>query len=135
MMVQRVLSCKNISDAQKAMIGSGFFVFIQFLVFLFAGSLIWLLFGGVEIEKDRELSYYIVNYLPVGLKGILLAGVLSAAMSTLSSSINSLSSSTIADWFGGNADLKFARKISLFWAVVLIGMTQSIIQLGPTLKF
>ena len=122
MMVQRVLSCKNISDARKAMIGSGLFVFIQFLIFLFAGSLIWSLFGGVEIPKDREFSTYIVNHLPVGLKGILLAGVLSAAMSTLSSSINSLSSSTIADWFGKNTDLKLARKVSLFWAIVLIGM-------------
>ncbi|MBC8311354.1 MAG: sodium:solute symporter [Candidatus Marinimicrobia bacterium] len=122
MMVQRVLSCKDISDARKAMIGSGLFVLIQFLVFLFAGSLIWSLFGGVEMTKDREFSTYIVNHLPVGLKGILLAGVLSAAMSTLSSSINSLSSSTIADWFGKNTDLKLARKISLFWAIVLIGM-------------
>ena len=122
MMVQRVLSCKNISDARKAMIGSGLFVFIQFLIFLFAGSLIWSLFGGVGIPKDREFSTYIVNHLPVGLKGILLAGVLSAAMSTLSSSINSLSSSTIADWFGKNTDLRLARKVSLFWAIVLIGM-------------
>jgi len=122
MMVQRVLSCKNISDARKAMIGSGIFVFIQFLVFLFAGSLIWSLFGGVEMAKDREFSTYIVNHLPIGLKGILLAGVLSAAMSTLSSSINSLSSSTIADWFGKNMELKLARQISLFWAIVLIGM-------------
>ena len=122
MMVQRVLSCKDVSDARKAMIGSGLFVLIQFLIFLFAGSLIWSLFGGVEMVKDREFSTYIVNHLPVGLKGILLAGVLSAAMSTLSSSINSLSSSTIADWFGRNTDLKLARKVSLFWAIILIGM-------------
>jgi Na+/proline symporter len=122
MMVQRVLSCKNISDARKAMIGSGIFVFIQFLVFLVAGSLIWSIFDAVEITKDREFSTYIVNHLPIGLKGILLAGVLSAAMSTLSSSINSLSSSTIADWFGKNTDIKVARIISLFWAIVLIGI-------------
>ena len=122
MMVQRVLSCKNVSDARKAMIGSGIFVFIQFLVFLVAGSLIWSFFDAVELTKDREFSTYIVNHLPIGLKGILLAGVLSAAMSTLSSSINSLSSSTIADWFGKNTDIKVARIISLFWAIVLIGI-------------
>ena len=140
MMVQRVLLCKDISDARKAMIGSGLFVLIQFLIFLFAGSLIWSLFGGVEMVKDREFSTYIVNHLPVGVKGILLAGVLSAAMSTLSSSINSLSSSTIADWFGKSTDLKLARKISLFWAIVLIGMAlvfdegnTSIVVLGLTI--
>ena len=53
--------------------------------------------GGVELERDREFTSFIVNYLPIGLKGVLLAGVLSAAMSTLSSSINSLASSTVTD--------------------------------------
>ena len=44
-------------------------------------------------------------------------------MSTLSSSINSLSSSTVADWFGRNTNLKLARAISLVWAIVLISIT------------
>ncbi len=122
MMVQRVLSCKSKKDAQKAMIGSGIFVCIQFLIFLFAGSLIWEFFDGQILQKDREFSTYIINHLPIGLKGVLLAGVLSAAMSTLSSSINSLSSSTVADWFGRNTNLKLARVISLVWAIVLISI-------------
>ena len=83
MMVQRVLTTKNLRSAQKAMIGSGFVVLIQFIIFLFAGSLIYLLTNEVEIAKDREFTYFIAHYLPVGVKGLLLAGVLSAAMSTL----------------------------------------------------
>ena len=122
MMVQRVLSCKSLSDARKAMIGSGLFVCIQFGVFLLAGSLIWLALDGIPLDKDREFSTYMVNHLPVGLKGLLLAGVLSAAMSTLSSSINSLASSTIADWFGKVNDIQFSRKVSFFWAAILIGI-------------
>ncbi|MCW8816201.1 MAG: sodium:solute symporter, partial [Chlorobium sp.] len=122
MMVQRVLGCRNLSSARKAMIGSGFFVFIQFTVFLLAGSLIYLYLGDVQIEKDREFASFIVNNLPVGLKGLLLAGVLSAAMSTLSSSINSLASSTVTDLLGGNASLKQSRLISLGWATLLIGI-------------
>lgn len=122
MMVQRVLSVRDLSGARKAMVGSGIFVFIQFSVFLLAGSLIYLYLGGIEIEKDREFSTFIVNELPVGLKGLLLAGVLSAAMSTLSSSINSLASSTTTDWFGGNVSIKKSRAISFIWAVVLIGI-------------
>ena len=43
-------------------------------------------------------------------------------MSTLSSSINSLASSTIIDWFGGKSNLRFSRLVSLFWAFVLIGI-------------
>ncbi len=122
MMVQRVLGTKNLSSARKAMIGSGLFVFFQFAVFLLAGSLIYAFIGGQPLEKDREFSTFIVNYLPVGLKGLLLAGVLSAAMSTLSSSINSLASSTVSDWFKKKSTLKFSRFVSLLWALVLIAI-------------
>ena len=97
MMVQRLLGTRNLVSAKKAMIGSGIFVFIQFVIFLFAGSLIYLVMDGVPIQKDREFTTFIINYLPIGIKGLLLAGVLSAAMSTLSSSINSLASSTVSD--------------------------------------
>ena len=122
MMVQRVLSCRDLSSARKAIVGSGLFVFLQFAVFLLAGSLIYLYLGGVAIEKDREFSTFIVNDLPVGLKGLLLAGVLSAAMSTLSSSINSLASSTTTDWFAKTVSIKMSRLVSLAWAIVLIGI-------------
>tara|TARA_Y100000996_G_scaffold165297_1_gene128427 strand:- start:1340 stop:2752 length:1413 start_codon:yes stop_codon:yes gene_type:complete len=120
MMVQRVLGTKDLSSAKKAMVGSGFFVAIQFIIFLFAGSLIFILFNGSELEQDREFTTFIINYLPVGVKGLLLAGVLSAAMSTLSSSINSLSSSVINDWMGGNKTIKESQFISLLWGMVLI---------------
>ena len=122
MMVQRVLGTKDLDSAKKAMIGSGIFVFIQFGVFLLAGSLIFVLMGGVELERDREFTSFIVNYLPIGLKGVLLAGVLSAAMSTLSSSINSLASSTVTDWLGGNQSIQKSQIISLIWGLILIGI-------------
>ena len=120
MMVQRVLGTKNLNEAKKAMIGSGLFVLLQFTIFLFAGSIIYLLMEGLEIERDREFTTFIVNYLPVGLKGLLLAGVLSAAMSTLSSSINSLASSTVADWMKGVKSVKQSQLISMAWGVILI---------------
>lgn len=120
MMVQRVLATKNILSAKKAMIGSGIFVSIQFTLFLFIGSLIYIASGGMQIEKDQEMSYVIVNILPIGFKGIVVAGVLSAAMSTLSSSINSLSSSLIRDWIPRFNTLYVSRLVSVFWTVVLI---------------
>ena len=122
MMVQRVLGTKDLAAARKAMVGSGIFVFLQFGVFLLAGSLIFLLMGDVEIERDREFTSFIVDYLPTGLKGVLLAGVLSAAMSTLSSSINSLAASTITDWLGGNQSIKKSQMVSFIWGIVLIAI-------------
>ncbi|MBL7014439.1 MAG: sodium:solute symporter [Candidatus Marinimicrobia bacterium] len=120
MMVQRVLGTRDLRSAKKAMIGSGFFVLLQFFIFLLVGSLIYLQMGGVEIQKDREFTTFITTVLPVGVRGLLLAGILSAAMSTLSSSINALASSTVIDWFGKNASLALSKMFSVFWAIVLI---------------
>ncbi|NTW46838.1 MAG: sodium:solute symporter [Chlorobaculum sp.] len=120
MMVQRVLGCRDLGSARKAMIGSGVFVLFQFSVFLLAGSLIWMFMHGAAMQKDREFAWFIVHYLPAGLKGLLIAGVLSAAMSTHSSAINSLASSTVNDILGGRVSLTMSRIISLAWAVVLI---------------
>jgi SSS family transporter len=122
MMVQRVLGCNSLQSARKAMIGSGVFVLFQFALFLLAGSLIYVFIGGTEPEKDREFTSFIVNYLPAGLKGVLLAGILSAAMSTIASSINSLAASTVTDLLRGKASLRLSRYISLGWAAVLIGI-------------
>jgi SSS family solute:Na+ symporter len=119
MMVQRVLACHNLKSARRAMIGSGIFVFIQFLIFLLVGSLIYIYFNGAAMEKDREFAFFIVNDLPPGMKGLLLAGVLSAAMSTLSSSINSLASSFTTDWLKNPATLRISQAVSFAFAVIL----------------
>jgi Na+/proline symporter len=138
MMVQRALSCKDLPSARKAMIGSGIFVFIQFSIFLLVGTLLNQYFQLVDLTainpniasdyldssfnvlKDRELPLLINSYLPIGIRGILLVGVLSAAMSTLSSSINSLSSSTLRDILDVEDNIKLSKAISVFWAFALI---------------
>ncbi len=122
MMVQRVLATNNVDAARKAMIGSGVFVIIQFSLFLFIGSLIYIATDCLMIEKDREISYVINQILPIGAKGIVIAGVLSAAMSTLSSSVNALASSTLKDWFPEIESLKISRTIAIFWTFILIMM-------------
>ena len=119
MMVQRVLATKDVKSAQKAMIYSGFFVFLQFALFLLVGSLIYLINDPYLIDKNKEVGKVILNILPVGVKGFVLVGILSVAMSTLSSSINSLTSSTMKDLFVKSNSLIFSRFVSLFWAVVL----------------
>tara|TARA_A100001011_G_scaffold315424_1_gene334064 strand:+ start:1941 stop:3356 length:1416 start_codon:yes stop_codon:yes gene_type:complete len=120
LMVQRVLSTKDISSARKAMIGSGVFVLIQFSIFLCVGTLI--LNGGFfnsSINSNNIFTQYIIDYIPSGLKGIMLAGALSAAMSSLSSSINSLASSTIIDIFEGKVNLNRSMLASVLWGALL----------------
>ncbi|MCH7859253.1 MAG: sodium:solute symporter [Candidatus Marinimicrobia bacterium] len=120
MMVQRLLSTRSLTAARMALVGSGLFVFAQFALFMLVGGLLWVVFQGEAIGVDQEYPRFIVTYLPPGLRGVLLAGVLAAAMSTLSSSINSLASSTVNDWLKSTSDLRLSRFVSLGWGLVLM---------------
>ncbi|EMY77632.1 transporter, SSS family [Leptospira weilii serovar Ranarum str. ICFT] len=118
MFVQRVLACKSESDAKKAMISSGIFVFFQFVLFLSIGILLYFYYkGSVLPDKDKVFSKFILEEVPSPITGFLLAAILASAMSTLSSSINSLSLTTKVDLgiskFGPGT-------LSLFWGMILL---------------
>lgn len=100
--VQRLLSSRNQADARKALITSGVVVFGQFVLFLFLGVALAAYFNtfpsGTPIEKpDDAVASFIAHDMPVGLRGVLLAAVFAAAMSTMSSSLNSSSASAMND--------------------------------------
>lgn len=134
LMVQRLLSCRNLRDSQLALISSGFVVAIQFALFLFIGSLLWSFYEGKSPESmgmnsENELfSTFIVHELPPGLSGLLIAGILAAAMSTLSSSLNSLSTSTVSDLYqrfskkklADAAILRQGKVWTLVWGLVFV---------------
>lgn len=125
LMVQRLMASRNVKDGQKALIGSGFLVFFQFAIFLVLGVGLWVFYEGIEKNSNEVFSTFIIEHLPVGLAGFIVAGIFSAAMSTLSSSINALASSTMTDWIKSSSpekyNLKVSRILSVFWALVLIG--------------
>jgi len=131
LVVQRVLSCRDEASAKKAMITSGIIIIIQFALFLLLGLFIKVLMAGKQFDKpDMVVPYFIINYLPAGFKGIMLAGIFAAAMSTLSSSINSLSSSTAVDLLGiskknisDSEKVKASRIISVIWTIVIIAIS------------
>jgi Na+/proline symporter len=78
---------------------------------------------------DEVFPRYVVARLPAGLAGLAVAGLLAAAMSTVSSSLNSLASASTHDFYapllGREGDerhlLKAGRGFTLLWAVVLVG--------------
>lgn len=117
MFVQRVLACRSESDAKKAMISSGIFVFFQFVLFLSIGILLYFYYEGSSLPKDKVFSKFILEEVPSPITGFLLAAILASAMSTLSSSINSLSLTT-------KVDLGFEKfgsgTLSLFWGMILL---------------
>lgn len=135
LMVQRLLSCRNVKDSQKALIASGVVVFFQFALFLVVGTALWSFYQGMApsdmgMDSNDELfPTFIVNELPSGLSGLLVAGILAAAMSTISSSLNSLSTSTVSDLYQrftknklpDSTILKHAKAWTVVWAVVFVG--------------
>ena len=100
---QRLTANKNIKTAQRAIIISSFLSIVVGLLFLGIGALLWShyqLNTAPEIANDKLFAYFITMYFPAGLKGLMVAGVLAATMSTLDSTINALSASFYSDIAG-----------------------------------
>jgi len=101
LIVQRLLTCRDVVQSRRALIGSGFAVILQFALFLCVGLGLWVFFEGREFGSPDEIfSRFIIEEMPAGLRGLLIAGVFAAAMSSLSSSINSLASASAYDFWG-----------------------------------
>jgi len=129
LIVQRLLTTKNLKDGQKAIIGSGVIVIIQFAIFLILGVMLYAYYGKIDVKPDEIFPMFIIKVLPPGITGIIIAGLFAAAMSTLAGSISSLSSSTMIDLylpFLGKADnekneLRISRLFTIMWASLLVG--------------
>lgn len=134
LIVQRLLTCRNEADSKKALIGSGIVVMVQFALFLLVGLLLWSRYQGASIGElgltrgDEIFPKFIIEGLPPGVSGLLLAGIVAAAMSTLSSSLNSLASSTMLDLYERikgaampeDRALRASRLFTLLWGIVFI---------------
>jgi solute:Na+ symporter, SSS family len=129
LIVQRLLATRSLRDARVALVGSGVMVILQFTLFLLVGSAIWAAgLAPAEMQSDQLFPAFVVHHLPVGLAGLVIAGILAAAMGTHSSAINSLASSATHDLYAswtGRRDpghlLRVGRLISAGWALGLIG--------------
>jgi solute:Na+ symporter, SSS family len=98
MMVQRYLSARSQRDAALAIIASGAVVFLQFLLFVALGLALAAFYHPRTFPRNDEIfADFIVRHMPPVLTGLTLAAVFAAAMSTLSSSLNSSAAAAIKD--------------------------------------
>jgi solute:Na+ symporter, SSS family len=103
LMVQRYLSARSQRDAARALVMSGIVVLVQFALFLLLGVGLAAFYAEFPPDRpfarnDRVFAAFIVEQLPVGLVGLALAAVFAAAMSTLSSSLNSSATAVVNDF-------------------------------------
>ncbi len=128
LIVQRLLATRSLQDARLALVGSGVVVILQFALFLLVGTALWAAGQAPEgLAGDEVFPRFIVGHLPAGFAGLVVAGILAAAMSTLSSSINALGSSVTHDWYATTPErrdpvrlLRVGRAVSGGWGVLLI---------------
>jgi SSS family transporter len=128
LIVQRLLATRSLAAARVALIGSGVVVMFQFLLFLMVGVAIWT--AGLapdDVPADQLFPLFILNHLPAGLAGLVVSGILAAAMSTISSSINALASSMTHDLYAGWSGrrdpahlLRVGKLFSAVWGLSLI---------------
>lgn len=92
--VQRVLSAKNITHARRGTIFGGLLKTLPLFIFVFPGIIAWVLVqrDAFDLESSNHTLPGLVQYLlPAGLRGLVVAGLLAALMSSLSSVFNSCS--------------------------------------------
>jgi SSS family transporter len=110
-MVQRLLTARSAQAGGRALIGSvllgipvvGLFLIIGLLLYIYYGRPDLMLGAGpLDTIDDTRRVYpqFLLNHLPVGLRGLTMAGIIAAAMSSLDSAVNALASSAVGDIYG-----------------------------------
>jgi SSS family solute:Na+ symporter len=113
-MVQRLLTCKDSAEGKRSLWMSGFIGVGITCIFLFIGQLLFVYVNHLapgekmaliaaqmkaEGHNNQFLLHYIVNVLPTGVTGLVVAAVIAAALSSLGSGINATSSTVITDLY------------------------------------
>ena len=132
LIVQRLLSARSLNESRAAVIGSGVAVIFQFTLFLLLGIGLWVFYdrGRTTFNTpDAIFPTFIVDQMPHGLVGLLLAAILAATMSTHSGAINSLAAASTHDIYlpltgrdpNDARTLRVGRIFALIWGIVLTG--------------
>jgi solute:Na+ symporter, SSS family len=132
LIVQRLLAARGQKQSVMALLSSGVWVFFQFALFLMVGVMLWAYYRTPSASfgrADRIYPTFIVSRMPHGISGLLIAAILAAAMSNLSAALNSLSSSSIMDFYvrfrplaEERTKMRLSRVATLFWALLLFAL-------------
>lgn len=134
-LVQRLLSAKSQKDASTGIVLSGFIVFVQFILFLLIGVMLYTHYQQVPLPQeltrnDQILPIFVVNELQNGLAGFIVAAIVAAA---LSPSLNAMAATTVSDfylpYFNPTADQDTQMRVSK-QATVAWGIVQLLVAIG-----
>jgi SSS family solute:Na+ symporter len=132
LIVQRLLAARNQRQSSAALISSGIAVLFQFALFLLIGVMLFEFYHVPSAnfgKADRIYPTFIVSQMPHGISGLLIAAILAAAMSNLSAALNSLSSTSIIDFYlqrhpetDERRKIRLSRLATVLWALLLLAV-------------
>jgi solute:Na+ symporter, SSS family len=146
-LVQRLLSARSASEAARGLVLSGFIVFAQFILFLTIGVMLYTYYLQTPLPQalgrnDEILPVFVINTLPAGVAGFIVAAIVAAA---LSPSLNAMAATTINDFYtpylNPGADeatrLRVSKQATVAWGIVQLAvalggqlMTRSVLDAG-----
>lgn len=134
LIVQRLLSARSQGQAKAALISSGIAILFQFSLFLLIGAMLYAFYtlhppATAFTRSDTVFPSFIVSTMPHGISGLLIAAILAAAMSNLSAALNSLTSTSIVDFYARlrphsseQQRLRLSRAAMVVWALILFAL-------------
>lgn len=134
LIVQRLLASRSERQAKMALLSSGVVVLLQFSLFLLIGAMLFAFYkvfppAAAFTRADTIFPTFVITRMPHGVSGLLISAILAAAMANLSAALNSLSSTTIVDFYSrmnpGASEkhqVSLSRVATVGWGVVLFGL-------------
>jgi solute:Na+ symporter, SSS family len=101
-MVQRMLTAKDYHRSRLAVICSGLIDIPVVMLVLTVGILLYVFYqthADPNLPGKNIFAYWIIHQVPPGFRGLMVAGVLSTAMGSLSTALNALATSFVKDWW------------------------------------
>ena len=136
--IQRVLTAKSVDDAKRSLVNSAVVMNVMYFVFMFIGIMLFVFYNGRRFDNANAIMLdFISNHLGRGLAGLVVAGIFAAAMSSVDSLFNSMTTVFTKDIYekyvarqSGPASLRTSMAISfgfgiLVTAVALLGFSKS----------
>lgn len=124
--LQRFLTTSSVANSRRAVIGTMLVSAVYGVALFLLGSALYVFYlqnpekNGFAVNPDAVFPKFILEELPSGIRGLVIAGIFSAGMSTVSAVLNSLTTVTLADFYrrltGRAGSVAMAR-----WVTIAIG--------------
>ena len=142
--LQRYLTTKSLRESRRSLfLNAAYILPIGFLNYAIGAAIFvfYIMYNDPNIAslpKDGIFPYFIASQMPAGLAGLVVAGIFAAAMSTISSALNSMSTASIVDFYQRFTSkerpaehyLRSARWLTLGWGIIITALAFKIGALG-----